>query len=156
MHQYHKTHHPYDLSLVKLGAVITKIKSSEGTWSKNFNQLLKINLLQHPKLRLRFSIQACQMHQYYMYKTHHPYKFGEVRTSSNLEMAIKGHLHQRLTPALQILTSSSIWNLSNGSDSAFKPVWCINVAQWLNILKYMYLQACELQIVTFVHIYWIR
>lgn len=33
-----------------------------------------------------------------LYKTHHPYQFGDDRTSGNLSMAIKGHLHQNPKP----------------------------------------------------------
>lgn len=113
---YKKIHHLYDTTLIILYLklplrflhviVIYTIKSwfLLNIWpvQKNLTSSSIRTLL------FRFSIQAYQVHQYH--KMHQPCKFGEIRTSYNQDIIFRGHLQQKLYPALKTLTSSSIRN----------------------------------------------
>lgn len=55
-------------------------------------------------------IQACQLHQYHKMR-HLLKKYGEDRTNTNIDTAIKGHMLQNILPASKTPTFSSIKNL---------------------------------------------
>lgn len=92
---------------MKKEQIINEIWSSKGTCSKNLTYPMNLNLFKDPKLFIQ--IQYSSPSSVYMYaKMHNPYKSGEVGTSNNLYIVIKGHMLEKLKNALKKIPSYKI------------------------------------------------
>lgn len=109
VHKQLKMHYT-STNLVKISLIVSKICIFRvPALKKNWTSYQNHFFIRHPKHIAEIYLVAK------LYKTHHPYQFGDYRTSDNLAMAIKGHLNQKHQPhpASKTYGSDTAWSVSS-------------------------------------------